>query len=111
MTVVLVSRGEHFAVDVELNLCGSRVANPYWPRRTVAIEVHRSLSQAMSAGDTVKNLRCLMIRAADRAFHPMDEVSRFLLESDRHHRVEHQRRIAQPREAIIPVTLTADGLR
>src|SRR5262245_30737565 len=110
MTVVLVGGAEHLAVDVDLHLCGRRVANAHGPGGPVAFEIECGLRRATCPPDAVENLRSLITSATDCALHPVGEISRYFLVSNRRQRRKHERRIAQPRKAIVPVAFTADRL-
>ncbi len=99
---------EQLAEDVELELGIGPVADPHRPRAAVALEpVELHLGEQTLAANTVHDLQ--LARAAGRRSPQPGHVGlRLLVVAEREQRVQRQRRIAKPAEAVVPVPLAAD---
>ena len=107
---VEVERVEQLAVDVELDLVPGAVADAHRRRVAPAAQVgEHALGQVVLAADAVHDLQRLAA-AAGRARHERDELLRLVGARADVQRLERQARVADPREAVVPVALAADGL-
>ena len=109
---VEVQRVEQLAVDVELGLVPGAVADAHRARVAPAAQVRQlALGQVVLAADPVHDLQRALARpAAGRARHERDELLRLVGAGADVERLEREARVADPREAVVPVALAADGL-
>src|SRR5947209_5386708 len=106
--VVEVHGVEHLAVDVELRLVVRGVARPHGARAAVAFEVFEpALGGEGPAVERVDGLQAVAARDAE-AVEPVEEVRGLVVVAEKHQRVEDERRVAQPRVAVVPVAHAAD---
>src|SRR5262249_43940115 len=105
-----VSAIENLAVDVVLNLLGRRVAPS---RRTLTTIPSDPLVCSLRgrAGAVEVIDRFGTAAALYRVQRPTEKPQRLLRAADAIERVNRERRVAQPRVAIIPVALAADHFR
>ncbi len=95
---------EEVTVDVELELLHGGVADAHWPRTAVAIEVPElDLGEEPLASDAVHDLQVLGPPRGG-ALHPAHERVRFLGVAKGEQGVEVERRVPQPRVAVVPVS-------
>src|SRR5262245_47307281 len=110
MSRPFVSAIENLAVDVVLDLFGRRVAPSHRARATIAFKpLVRTLRRRVVAVQGIERSRTTA--ALDRVQRPTEKPQRLLRASDAIERVNRERRVAQPRIAIIPVALAAWRLR
>ena len=105
---------QRLAVDVELELVGGAVADADRARAAVTGPVlQRLLLEVRGAVDPVHDVQRATL-AADLLGHPVPqpaaELRRFLGEPQPQQRVDGERGIAHPGEAVVPVALPADLL-
>jgi hypothetical protein len=104
-------RLEHCAVEVELNLVGRAVADPDRRRAAVAGQLrYLELIRVHRAVDPVEDLQA-RLRQSRGVHQPPEEGVRLVVEAEPEHRIQRPGRVAQPREAVVPVPLAADPLR
>src|ERR1043166_7073068 len=106
-----MQRIHDFAVDVELELLGSCVADAY--RRSTVVSwqpAQLGLVQAALSRDAVQRLQILMPsgRGAQQPFAPGGSL---VLVAGGQQRVERNRSVAQPAEPVIPIAHAARLLR
>src|SRR5690606_31605708 len=107
---VEICRFEELAIGIELHLLDRAVADANRCRPTVAGKVKQlALGQRTLAGDAVHDLEILRPPRAG-ALEPELEVLGLLHEAEHEQRGQRQRRIADPRVAIVPVTTATDLL-
>src|SRR5262249_50901328 len=105
-----VSAIENLAVDVVLNLFGRRVAPSHRTRVTIAFKpLVCALRRRVAAVQVIE--RSWTTASLDRVQRPTEKPQRLLRAADAIKRVYRERRVAQPRIAIIPVAFAADYLR
>ena len=98
------------APDVVLGLRVRRVPDPHGARVLVAREVvERALGQLGPAVDPVHDLQRPLLRVRDVA-DEVEEVVGLPVEAERVEAPERERRVADPRVAVVPVALAARGL-
>ena len=100
---------EHRPPDVVLLLGVGAVADPDGLGALVAVEVvERDLGQRLLAADPVHDLQVVLARGhvADE----VEEVVGLLVEAERVEAPQREGRVADPREAVVPVALAARGL-
>ncbi len=109
--VVEVRGVENLAVDVELLLAVSAVAHAHRARPAVAFQVvERVFGQVRAAVDAVHDLE--FVAAGDaQPVQPAEEVCGLLVVAGELQGVEDERRVPQPREAVVPVADAPDLLR
>ena len=93
---------EEVPVDVELDLGGRAVADPHRPRAAPALEVELDLGQPTLAVGAVHDQQIVGVagRGADEeAVEPVGDLGVV----GPGQRIEHQRRVAHPRVAVVPV--------
>jgi len=102
---------EDFARHVELHLRGRGIADSHRPGSPISLEmVERLLRRHFLSRDRVYDPHRLL--ALDRqVIEPVEEIHSFLLIPDSVQCVENERRVAEPREAIIPVSRATDFFR
>ena len=111
--VVEVHRVHQLAVDVQLQLVSGPVADAHRPGVPVAPQV----VQALLGGDraAVEGVEDAQAGPGGRlgaaGLEPVHEGGRLLGEAQPHQRVDGEGRVADPREAVVPVAAAADGLR
>ena len=107
----LMERVHHLAEHVELTLAVGGVADAN-RRGAVVAGQPRDLpfGQAALAADPVHDLH-LLGTAGDRAQQPLSPSLRLVVEAGIHQREQRERRVAQPAEAIVPVSAPAQLLR
>ena len=107
----LEHRVHQLAEHVELELVGGGVADPHGRRALVAGQpVELELGQPPLARGPVHDLH-LGGRAGDGAQQPVAPGLRLVHVARVHERLERQRRVAHPAEAVVPVAHAADRLR
>ena len=107
----LMQRIHHLAVDVELELVDGRVAHAHRRGPLVARQpVQHHLGEPPLAGQAVHDLQ-LGGRPGDRPEQPVAPRAGLVAEAAEVERVERERRVAQPRVAVVPVPDPADALR
>ena len=109
LLAVDVQRVEQLAVDVELRLAPGAVADAHGLRVAPAGEVWQlALAEVVLAADPVHDLQ--RGASAGRARHEGDELLRLVAAAADVERLQRQARIADPREAVVPVALPAHRL-
>ena len=104
-------RVEHRAEHVVLALVERAVADPDRPRSGVAREVvPRGLRQVPAAVDPVHDLERAVLVGLEVG-DELHELVRLPVEVEEVQRLEREGRVAHPGEAVVPVALTARGLR
>ena len=103
-------RGQHLAVDVELQLRSGAVADAHRRRATVAGERQLSLMGVVAAVQAVEHLDARM-RQLRGMKQPPEERPSLAPAAEREQRLEREGGIARPREAVVPVAPAADLLR
>ena len=107
---VQVHRVEHRAPHVVLLLVVRAVADPDRLRSLVSAEVIESLlSQLVLAADAVHDLEVFL--AGRDVRDEIEEVVRLAGKAERVKAPQHEGAVADPRVAVVPVALAADGLR
>jgi hypothetical protein len=108
-----VQRVQELAVDVELDLVPGAVADANRRRVAPPAQVaEHALGEVVLAADPVHDLqRALARAAAGRAGHERDELLGLVGARADVERLDRQARVADPREAVVPVALAADRLR
>ena len=101
----------HLAKDIELDLLMRRITDAHRTRGLIAREpVGLPFGEPPLASDSVHDLH--LIRAAgDRAQQPIAPFVGFLVIAAVHQRQQCQGRVAQPAEAVVPISFAADLLR
>lgn len=93
----------HLAIDIELHLFGSGIADAYGCRALVATQPgNLPFQQIALAGDAIHDLH-LRRGAGDRAQQPVAPGTGFLVIAEFHQGEQGQRRVAQPAIAVVPV--------
>ncbi len=106
----LVQGVEHFAVDVELELLGRRVAHPDRSRSLVTGQpIQFVLGQLTLAGRAVDDLQVLRV-TGDGPQQPRPPGLGFLAVAGDEQRPQRQRRVPQPAVAVVPVAVAAELL-
>jgi hypothetical protein len=105
-------RVEQLAVHVELHLVPRAVPDAHWSRVAPAAQMcELAFGQVVLAADAVHDLQRAGTRApAGGARYERDEVAHLIRARPDEERVERHARVADPREAVIPVALAAHGL-
>ena len=106
----LVERGHDFAIDVQLELAGRRVADPYRARALVAREpVDLPFVEAALTPGPVHDLHLRGVPGSSSQ-EPASPGHGLLVEPAPHERLECEGGVAQPAEAVVPVASASDGL-
>ena len=101
---------QQLAVGVELKLLGRGVADPHGARASVAVQRQRPLGRTRAAVEPVEDPKA-RVRELGGVHQPPEVRARLRRAAEPQERVEREGRIANPREPIVPVALTADLLR
>ncbi len=113
LLVVEVDGVEELTVDIELGLVPGAVADPHRRRVAPAAQVReRALREVVLAADAVHDLQRVVgaRTATGGARHERDEVLRLVGARADVERLQREARVADPRVAVVPVALAADGL-
>ena len=106
-----VQRVDDLAVDIELELIGGAVSDPYRLGALVAGQPRQlELDQASLPRDAVHHLDVLGI-AGDRTQQPVPPRARFVDVARSQEGEESERRVAQPAVPVVPVTDPAERFR
>ena len=107
---VQIDRVEHRAPDVVLVLVVGAVADPHRPRVLIAGQVlELLLLQALLAADPVHDLE-LGLLVVGHVGDEVEEVVGLLVEAERVQRPQHERGVADPGEAVVPVAVATRRL-
>ena len=99
---VQVNGVEHRAPHVMLTLVVRTVADAYWPRALVAVEMrHGPFLRHRSAIDCVHDLELLL--ALRGVGHEVEEVARLPVKAERVQAPQREGRVADPGVAVVPV--------
>src|SRR5690242_2830166 len=104
---------QELAVDIQLRLSPRPVADSDWGGLSPAAQVRQlALGEVVLAGDPVHDLqRALAGPPARGAGHERDEIDGLVRAGADVKRLERQAGVTDPRVAVIPVALAADGFR
>src|SRR5437660_6797083 len=102
---------QDLAIDVELYLAVCRIADPNWPRATVAVEVIEDvLFDIRRAINLIDQLQ-LVGPVSRQILQPTHELLGLLVEAKPMERVDQDGHVTQPDETVVPVERAADPLR
>ncbi len=108
---MLKSGSRQFAVHVQLALAGGGVADAHGRGAAIAREMGQlALRQVAPAVDGVENLHVRPRGVAAHALQELHEAVGLVVKIELQQGVQHERRVAQPGEAVIPVARAARRL-
>src|SRR5262249_60845861 len=105
----LVSAIENLAIHVVLKLLRRAIPPPHRTRAAIAVKL-RVIPFPRSPGAVEVVKRSWKPTALDRVQRPAEKSRRFLRAADAIERVDCERRVANPRVAVIPVAFATDHL-